>query len=153
MKNFMLFLSLIVVAMISVAQTRVTEVTPDGYIGQPAYVNIWGTSADTLTNADTLTYVIRVKGDWTQDFNVQIYNDFVSGTATGKLKSYRSIDGVNYTITSAADSITVAAVTADILDSEVLNFADFNYPYLKFIYIQAATGVNVPKLYIYSKKN
>lgn len=153
MKKLILLLSLIIVAMISIAQTRVPEVTSDGYIGSPSYVYLWGSTADTLTNADTLEYVVRVKGSHMQDFNVQIYNDFVSGTATGKLKSYRSIDGITYVVTAAADSITVAAVTADILDSEVLNYDNFLYPYLKFIYIQAGTGVNIPKLYIINREN
>lgn len=153
MKKLIFLLSLIVVATISIAQTRVAEITPDGYITKPAYVYAWGTTADTLTDADTLTYVFRIKGDRTQDFKAQIYNDFVSGTATGKLKSYKSIDGITWVVTASADSITVASVTADILDSEELSYGDYLSPYLKFIYIQAGTGVNVPRVYIYSKEN
>ena len=153
MKKLIFLLSLIAVAAISIAQTRVAEITPDGYITKPAYVYVWGTSADTLTDADTISYVLRIRGDRTQDFSVQIYNEFVSGTATGKLKSYKSIDGITWVVTAAADSITVAAVTADILDSEVLSYGDYLSPYLKFTYIQAGTGVNIPRVYIYSKEN
>ena len=149
----MIILVFAVVAMATNAQSKVTEVSTDGYINGTSYAYILGTTSDTLTDADTVTYVLRVKGGQTVDMNVQIYNDFVSGTATGKLKSYRSIDGVNYTVTAAGDSITVASITADILDSEVLNYDNFLYPYLKFIYIQAGSGVNVPKIFIYAKEN
>jgi hypothetical protein len=139
--------------MVSIAQTRVTEVAPNGYLVGASYVYLGGTTSDTLTDADTLTYVLRIKGDQTMDIKAQIYNDFVSGTATGKLKSYKSIDGITYVVTADADSITVASITADILDSEELTYSDALFPYVKFIYIQAGTGVNIPRIYIYGKVN
>ena len=134
-------------------QTSPTEVAPNGYITKPAYKYIGGTTSDTLKNTDTLTYVIRVKGNETQDFWSKIYLDHVSGTAGGKLKTYKSIDGVNYEVTALADSITVASVTTDILDTESITFDNFNAPYLKYIYIQSGTAVTVPRIYIYTKTN
>lgn len=153
MKRIIILLSFIVAATMSMAQNRVTEITADGYISGAAYVYVGGTTADTLTDVDTLTYVLRVKGNQTMDIKAQIYNDFISGTAGGKLKSYKSIDGINYVITAAADSITVSGVTADALDSEELTYNDCMFPYVKFIYIQSGTAVCVPRIYIYAKPN
>ena len=132
-------------------QTRVSEVTPDAYIGRPSYVYMGGTTADTLKNADTLEFVIRIKGDYKGDFKIQVYNDYVSGTAGGKFKTYQSIDGITYTVTAAADSITVAALGADALDSEVISLDGYLSPYLKLYYTQSGTAVTVPRFYIYTK--
>jgi hypothetical protein len=150
MKNLILFVLFILVSSVLFAQTRPTEVTPDSRITKPVYEYIWGTTADTLTNADTLTHVIRVKGDWVQDFNIRLYSDFVSGTAGGTLKAYQSPDGVNYEV---FDTITVSSLTADALDVEVINMDNYLYPYLKLIYLQTGTAVTIPRAYIYSKKN
>ena len=153
MKKYLGLLLLVCLAVLGMSQTRMAEVTPNGYLNGSSYVYVWGTSADTLTDVDTLTYVFRVKGNVTTDIKAQLYLDFVSGTAGGKLKSYKSIDGVNYVVTAAADSITTSSVTADILDTEELSYADALFPYLKFIYIQSGTAVTVPKLIIYAKEN
>lgn len=150
MKKLVLLFSIIVFAFAAMAQTAVTNVTPNGYISDPAYVYIWGSTSDTLTNADTLDYVARIYGNEVYDFNIQLYSDHVSGTAGGTLMAYRSIDGVNYTV---LDTITVSSLTADALDAEVINLDNFLYPYLKFEYLQTGTAVTVPKVYIYCKKN
>jgi hypothetical protein len=139
--------------MLGMAQTKVAEVTPNGYLSAGKYVYIGGTVADTLKDVDTLTYVLRLNGTQTFDAKAQIFLDHVSGTAGGKLKSYKSIDGVNYVVTAEADSITTSSVTADILDTEELTFSDVMYPYLKFIYIQSGTAVTVPKIYLIAREN
>lgn len=139
-----------VVSLFATAQTRVTEVTPDGYISKPAYVYVFGSTVDTLTNADTLTTVLRVKGNNMYDFNIKLYLDHVSGTAGGTLILSNSIDGVNY---ADVDTITASSVTADIMDTEVINLDNYLYPYAKLIYKQTGTAVTVPKVYIYAKEN
>lgn len=153
MKKLILILSIMVIGLISFGQSTPTQVTPDSYLSEPTYQYVFGTSADTLTDADTLSFVWRVQGMKTYDINIKLYNDFVSGSAGGKLKTYKSIDGVNYEVTAAADSITVATLTADALDSEVISLSDFLYPYLKVEYIQSGTAVTIPKVYIYAKEN
>jgi len=153
MKKLILILGMLFVAIVMSAQTKPTEVTPDSYITKSAYLYIGGTIVDTMTNADTLTWVFRIKGNETQDFDIRVYNDFVSGTATGKFKTYLSPDGVNYQVTAAGDSITVTTISEDILDSEVITLDNYLKPYLKVIYHQAGTGVNVPRFYVYTKKN
>ena len=142
--------------MVSVnAQTTPTEVSTDAIIQNAYNKYIWGTTADTLTNADTLTFVYRIKSrstsGQTQDFTVKLYSDFVSGTAGGTLVAYSSPDGVNYA--STTDTITVAALTGDAMDTEVISLSDYMYPYLKFIYLQTGTAVTIPKVYVYSKRN
>jgi len=134
-----------------IAQTTPSEVTTDAKITKEYYKYIWGTTSDTLTNADTLSYVFRVRGSQTQDININLYSDYVSGTAGGTLVAYRSPDGVNYATTG--DTITVASLTADALDGEQIALSDYNNPYLKLIYLQTGTAVTIPKVYIYSKKN
>lgn len=153
MKNTLLILTLLLVSFAMFGQTKPTEVAPDSYIREPSYQYIFGTTADTLTNADTLSWVVRIKGDKTQDFAIKLYNDYVSGTAGGKLKTYSSPDGVNYEVTAAGDSITVTGLGADALDAEVITLDNYLRPYLKFIYIQSGTAVTIPRVYIYTKEN
>lgn len=138
-------------AMVSFAQTKPTEVSPNDYMRNATYEYVWGTSLDTLTNADTLAFVYRVMGVNTMDINVGLYSDFVSGAAGGTLIGYYSYDGVNYF--SLGDTITVSSLTADAFDSEQLDYADYNYPYLKLIYLQTGTAVTIPRAYIYAKFN
>lgn len=151
MKKLFFIIFALFVAFGAMAQTKVTEVAPDGYIKSPQYFYIYGTTADTLTDADTLNYVFRVGGLETMDINFKLYSDFVSGSAGGTLVSYQSIDGVHYEATG--DTITVDSLEADAMDSEVIDLVDFNYPYLKLTYIQSDTAVTVPKIYGIARRN
>lgn len=139
------------VGLFTFGQTTPTPVTPDGYVVDDAYQYIWGSTADTATNADTVSFVWRIKGGTIPDINIKLYLDHVSGTGAGTFISYSSIDGVNYEATG--DTITSSSVTADVMDSEVIDLPDFLYPYLKVTRIQSGTTVIVPKPYIYVKLN
>lgn len=150
MKKFIILIVALIGMMSATAQKDVTSVATDGGLTYSKYVSIWGTTADTLKNADTLSYVMRIKGAEVFNIRTQLYNDRVSGTASGKLYTYSSIDGVNYTL---GDSITVSSITADALDSEVITFSSVMHPYIKFKYIQSGTAVTVPKLYFVTRKN
>lgn len=134
------------------AQKRPSEVSTDGAINGASYVYLFGTDEDTLTNADTLIWVVRVKGNYAQDFNIKLYTDWVSGTAGGGLQVSHSIDGITYT-SDVGDTITSSSVTGDIMDTETINKSAFLYPYLKFTFLQTGTAVTVPKVYIYTKPN
>ena len=149
-KLIIMLIAVLGIAINAQSQTKATEVTPNGYISNEAYVYLFGTSSDTLTNADTLTWVVRCKGSHTQDWNIKLYLDWVSGTAGGNLFVTQSIDGITY-VPFAGDTITASSVTADIMDTQVINKVDFLYPYLKFYYIQTGTAVTIPKVYIYTK--
>jgi len=149
-KLIIMLIAVLGIAINAQSQTKATEITPNGYISNEYYGYIFGTTADSLTNADTLTWVVRCKGSHTQDWNIKLYLDWVSGTAGGNLFVTQSIDGITY-VPFAGDTITASSVTADIMDTQVINKVDFLYPYLKFYYIQTGTAVTIPKVYIYTK--
>lgn len=149
MKKLLLFTILTFWVFISFAQTTPAEVTPNAYITEPYYKTIWGTTADTLSNADTLTFVFRIKGTQMPTFKIGLYSDFVSGSAGGTLIGYGSLNGVNYF--SLGDTITVSSLTADGFDTETLDYSNYLWPYLKLIYLQSGTAVTIPKVFVYSK--
>jgi len=142
---------MVMVGFLASGQSTPTEVTPDGYVLEPDYQYIWGATSDTLTNADTLNYVWRVRGFKTYDVDIKLYQDHVSGTPSGTLVAYESIDGVNYEATG--DTITFSSLAADAMDSETIDLGDFLAPYLKVTLLQSGTGVHVPKVYLYAKEN
>lgn len=152
MKRFVTLLVFFMVAMIGFAQTDVPSVATDGGLTVGKFVSIWGTSADTLTNADTINYTLRIKGDQTFDIKSQVYIDFVSGTAAYKVYTYNSMDGVNWTA-KTADSLTITAITADQLYGNALSFTDVMDTYKKIQIIQSGTAVTVPKQYFVTRKN
>lgn len=133
-------------------QTRMTEQAKDGTFEAGQWAYLWGTSADTLTNADTLTYVARIKGGQTFDIKSQLYVDYVSGTAALKVYTYNSIDGVNWGA-KTADSLTIASVTADGLQTTGLTFPDVIDVYKKIVVIQSGTAKTIPKLIYVSREN
>lgn len=151
MKKIIGLLIFVVWTIASMAQTAPTEVTPDDYLSKPTYEYVWGTTSDTLTNADTLNFVYRIKGNESPDIVIKLYSDFVSGTAGGTLKAYSSPDGVNYAVLDTF--ITVTSLTADGLDAETISVTDYMYPYLKLIYLQSGTAVTIPRAYVYAKYN
>lgn len=152
MKRFVALLIFFMVAMIGFCQTNVPSIATDGGLTAGQFVSIWGTSADTLTNADTLTYTLRIKGDQTFDIKSQVYIDFVSGTAAYKVYTYNSIDGVNWTV-KTADSLTITSINADQLYGTALSFTDVMDTYKKIQIIQSGTAVTVPKQYFVTRKN
>jgi len=149
-KLIIMLIAVLGIAISAQGQTKATEVTPNGYISNEYYGYIFGTTVDTLTNADTLTWVVRCKGSHTQDWNIKLYLDWVSGTAGGNLWVTQSMDGITY-VPAVGDTITASSVTADIMDTQTISKTDFLYPYLKFYYIQTGTAVTIPKVYIYTK--
>lgn len=149
MKKLISIISILFCAFVAFAQTNPTSVTPNAILDDAYYKYIWAT--DTLTNADTISFVYRVKGTQTMDINIGLYSDHVSGTASGTLVGYYSYDGVNYF--SLGDTITVSSISADAFDSQQLDYADYNYPYLKLTYTQSGTAVTVQHPFIYAKYN
>ena len=107
MKRLFALISIMVFAVVAMAQTTPTEVTPDAYITDAYYKVV---TLDTLTNADNDAFVFRLKDSKTMDFTVKLYTDFVSGSSSGTLIAAGSINGVAYT---NIDTITIASVTAD----------------------------------------
>jgi hypothetical protein len=152
MKKFMTMLIFMLVASMGFSQTPVPAVTSNGYLTPGEYVYIWGTTADTLKNADTLTYVMRIKGDQTFGIKAQVYAKYKSGTAAYKVYTYNSFDGVNYTA-KTVDSLTVTGITGSELYGTALSFAATMDVYKKFVLIQSGTAKTVPKLIFLTRKN
>ena len=151
MNKLMIILLGAMLGVVANAQNAPTKVTANGYISGDSYVYLLGTTSDTLTNADTTTYVLRVKGTQLGDYNFKAGYDHVSGTAGGTLIMSQSIDGVNY-FSESGDTITLSGITADGVDTEVINKVKFLYPYAKFTWTQSGTAVIVPKIYVYTKQ-
>lgn len=152
MKKFICLLILAFVAFAGFSQTNVSSVGTDGGLTAGKYVSIWGSSSDTLTNADTLTYTMRIKGDQTFDINSQVYIDWVSGTAAYKVYTYNSMNGVDWSA-KTADSLTITGVVADVMNLTVLSFTDEMNVYKKIELIQSGTAVTIPKQYFVTRKN
>ena len=152
MKNLFVVFILLCMSSIGLAQPLMPEQSKDGIIEAGKWAYFGGTSADTLTNADTLTCVARIKGLKTTDIKSQLYVDHVSGTAALKVYTYNSIDGVNWGA-KTADSLTIASVTADGLQATGLTFSDVIDVYKKFVIIQSGTAKTVPKLIYVSREN
>jgi len=146
MKKFLGLFIIMVSVFVASAQTAPTEVTPDAYLYDASYVYIFET--DTITDADNVSFVFRVKGTKQLDFNIKLYSDWISGTAGGTLIAHSSPDGVNY---APIDTITITGVTADAMDAEVITIRDYLYPYIKLVYTQTGTAVTVPRPYVYTK--
>jgi hypothetical protein len=152
MKNLIGLIMLMLVAFVSMAQTKLTEQTTDGILTAGKLVYIWGTSADTLTNSDNAEYIFRVVGDQTFDIVAQLYSNHVSGTAALSVYTYNSIDGVNWGA-KTGDSLTIASVTADGLNATKLIYSDELNPYKKIRIEQTGTAKVIPKLILITRKN
>jgi hypothetical protein len=147
MKKLFLILLIVSFAIMANAQSNPAVVTPDATITD-AYYKV--AILDTLTDADNDNFVFRLKTSKVMDINIKLYTDFVSGSSSGTLIAAGSIDGVTY---ANIDTITIASVTADAMDTEVITLNDYNYPYLKVTMAQTGTAVTVPKVWIYGKFN
>ena len=148
MKKLIFFISLIMFAFVSMAQTLSTPaaVTPDATITGEYYKML---TLDTITDVGTASYVFRIKGTENINIKVGLYSDRLSGTAGGYLIAYGSLNGVNYI--SLADTITITGVSSDVFDTETIDLAAFNWPYLKLIMTQSGTASCIHKPYIYAK--
>ena len=103
--------------------------------------------ADTLTNADTIGEVIRVKSSNAMNLRYQIVFDEIANAATATATHLGSNDGVTYIDTG--DSIT-AALTAD--GSIWVLCRNFNYSYSKLVLTIAGTQTSRAKVYYSFRK-
>ena len=138
----MLIMAIMLVGMISMAQTYTYSMTISG----DASGHFWD-YADTTSNADTVNMIVRVKSDNAMNLRFQILNDEVSGSATSKAVIWGSNDGTTYIATG--DSIT-AALTAD--GSIWVLCRNFNYSYAKLEFITAGTETSTAKCYYSFRK-
>ena len=103
--------------------------------------------ADTLTNADTIGMVIRVKSDHVMDLCFQVVMDELSGAATGTITCLGSNDGVDFVDVSPTVSGTL---TADEAEEAVVD--DFNFSYCKLVVTIAGTQTSTLKTFYSFRK-
>lgn len=142
MKKLLAILAFMLIGMIGMAQTYSYSMTTNG----DASGTFWN-YADTTSNGDTITMVIRVKSPSAMNLRFQILNDEITGAATNKAEIFGSNDGVTYIATG--DSIT-AALTAD--GSIWVLCRNFNYSYAKLEFITSGTETSTAKCYYSIRK-
>jgi len=135
------------------AQTKPTEPTVDGTINKPAWSYWLGSTSDTLTNASADTVDIKFVSNTVQDFNISMYADHVSGTGTYNMKTYKSMDGSQFEVTAAGDSLQVGSITGDGMQAGRITLDNFNSKVLRIILTQSGTAVSVPKIYTLNRNN
>jgi hypothetical protein len=116
-------------------------------LGSKAQVSqIEFTSADTLTNADTIVKNITISNS-TEAILLQPVITRLSGTAAGKVVLLQSVDGTTFIRT---DSITLSnVVTNTAFISKVSPVA----PYYRIEFISSGTTALIPRLWYYQRKN
>lgn len=100
-------------------------------------------SADTLTNTDTLTYNVTLSAGYAA-LRVMPVVTRLSGTAAGKMYTYISDDGVNYTLTG--DSLVFTNVVKNIRAAGAFTYAAKDIPYyIRWVYYSSGTTALIPK--------
>lgn len=95
--------------------------------------------ADTLTDAESIAWIVRVKSPSCMDLMFQVVFDEISGASTTTGTVFGSNDGTTYLALSDSSNVTITApLTAD--GSMWINVNDFNYSYVKLILTQAGTA-------------
>lgn len=136
-------LSVIIAIMVYVtvsAQTSLpnrTSVSSPSSISGPTYCTFWGDASDTLTASDTITQVIRIKGDGVLQIEMQLDRTKVSGTVTNNFFIARSLDGTNWTNVDTVAHSNVSTGVTLLSDSE---FTNWNWPYMRIQGISGATA-------------
>ena len=148
MKKLFSLITIMVFAVVVMAQTlsNPTAATVNATITGEYYKVL---TLDTLKDASIGNYIFRVKGTETLDFKIGLYSDRLSGTASGTLTAYGSLDGSNWV--ALGDSITVSSLAADAMDTETIDMTDYAWPYLRLKLNQTGTASFIHKPYIYAK--
>jgi hypothetical protein len=145
MKKLFLILVLGLFAFVSFGQTA----TADKYVNSAKHFSGWGTAGDTVTNAATVNYVVRVKTADLMKLHVGIKTDSVSGTPSYTCTLGGSMDGVNYT--------TVQAITTTTGVDTFFNYtavdATYNYYRLSLVGAAAAQNATLSNYWTFRKKN
>jgi len=137
MKKIFLLLMLVSMAAMVNAQTNVATVSGAKELPSDSYVSYWGAKTDTLVASDTLSMVLRVRGNTVRDLTFGLLTTKVSGTVTNDFVFYYSMDGANWT--STGDTLKNNNASTNL---NTVNIDDFNYPYLK---VQSITGSTAQK--------
>lgn len=146
MKQFILLFSLIfAVGLQGFSQTAINgKVTGSYFLPENTYGYFWGTTADTVKVDDTISLVLRVKGEGVRDLNFAISQ---TDSVTGNYIFAGSMDAVTWT---NIDTITYS----DVMTTQTLSIDDFSLPYLRVYFIGLTnTEDSQHKLYFISRND
>lgn len=102
---------------------------------------------DTLTNTDTTTYIVTIKGP-KHIISLQCNVLKLTGTVAGKFDIYGSVDGVNWETALAASSVTKTDASANY----VVSFTNNKYQKLKILSISSGTNTHSQRVYLLYRK-
>lgn len=144
MKNLIL-LFLLAVGLQGMSQTAIGgKIDGSYYLPENTYGYFWGTTADTVEVDDTISLVLRVKGENVRDLNLAISQ---TDSVTGNYIFAGSIDGVTFT-----DIDTIAY--SDVMTTQTISLDDFSLPYLRVYFIALTnTEDSKHKLYFISRND
>lgn len=101
---------------------------------------------DTLTNADTTTYTVEVKGrKSTVSFSTDITK--ISGTVAGTIKIYGSVNGTTF-LTTELTSLTITNASTNL----GVVYTSNGYQKYKVVLINASGGVCSQRTYLLYKE-
>jgi hypothetical protein len=132
MKKFILF----ILGLLFVFALNAQTATADKYVNGAKHFSGWGTAGDTVTNAATVDYVVRVKTSNLFKMSCSFKSDSVSGTPSFTATLGGSMDGVNYT--------AIQAITTTTGVDTFFNYTavDATYNYYRLRIAGAATAQN-----------
>ena len=145
-KYILIFLISLFVTGLSFGQTA----TANKYVNSNKHFSGWGTAADTLSNADTVDYVVRVKTADLMRLHVGFKSDSVSGTPAFASVFGGSMDGVNY---DSIQGVTTTVSGADTFYVYTAVDATYNYYRLRMICVAAAMNATLTNYWTFRKKN
>ena len=76
------------------------------FVNAQSVKSFWGTSGDTLTASQAVTYELPVGTNEWKDFSFAIFTDSISGTPAYTAKLEYSLDGTNYFAIESAANVT-----------------------------------------------
>lgn len=136
MKKFLVIIAIGVIAFTAPTKVQAQVQTTDDYA---AYLG----PLDTLTNTDTTTYIVSIKGA-KHNISIQCNVLKLTGTVAGKLDIYGSVDGVNWETALATSSVTKTDASANY----VVKFTSNQYQKLKILSISSGTNTHSQRVYL-----
>ena len=125
MKNLILLL-LLAVGLQGMSQTAIGgKIDGSYFLPENTYGYFWGTTADTVEVDDTVSLILRVKGEGVRDLNFAISQ---TDSVTGNYIFAGSMDGATFT---NIDTIAYA----DVMTTKTLSIDDFSLAYLRVYFI------------------
>jgi len=146
MRKFVLTLAIMLIGMISFAQS---DYTYSFTTVNDASGTTWD-YADTLTNGETLDAIIRLKSAAPLDLNFQVVTDEISGTGTYTLTLYGSNDGSTFVAVADSTVSITDALTAD--GSGWVKANDWGWSYVKLLMTSTGTETSRHKCFYSIRK-